>query len=182
MTTTSQGLPLYAQTDSADIATKFNANMNAVDALLPISRQMARTAVLSMSEATWTAVNGYGAGALYNVPASSGVSYPGSGVLQVDRAGLYRWSLTALWTEKTSAEFRGVKIQVNGSDATWSQGAHFGYFGSSGGGGTPFPWTAGGEIVLATSDQVQAFCWSSGTGTGNSIAANGLVFTLVRVG
>lgn len=177
MGTTAKGIRYGELTDAPDGPTQEQQLAEDVDDLLTVpSRQLARSGSLTVGEATWTAVPGYGAGNLYT---TGDVTYPGSGIVQVGTAGLYDWDFTGLWREPTAIEFRGVKIQVGGSDPTYLQGAHFGSFGSTVGGAVYFPWTAGGKIALAASDLVQAFVWSSGTGSGTVI--NSLVFALTRV-
>lgn len=177
MTTTSKGIPLYDLTDDADLATKLDAIASATDDLLTVaSRQMARTNTLTLSTFTWTAVDGYNIGSTWNEPASGGITYPGSGVLQVTDDGLYDWE--HVWSYPLSAGnamLHAAKLQVNGADPTYSQG--FWAVWEPAGSGS-FPRTAGGKVPLSAGDQIQVFLLQSGTGVSQTV--NPMATTITR--
>lgn len=182
MTTTSKGIPQYAQTDSADIATKLNAIGSAVDGLLTVPAKQLGNAggnTVVLPQATWTAVvnSGFGSGSVWD---QGGIASSG-GVYTVPTKGLYLWSHTWSFPLPTfgTLAWHAVKIQVNGSDLPYSQGQQLWQDMTSAGG--TMPHTAGGLVAMNANDTLQVYLLATGN-NGGSTTVTPLSTTLALVG
>ncbi len=158
---TSLGLPTYAGSDSADIATKLNAITNGTDALflsrsVPVTvRQVARTTTLTLATGA-NVVAAYDVGSLVN---KGDIAYAG-GVFTIGTAGAYYWSSGAAIPADSGAHYVSMYVQQNSAQSTYTEGAN-----------TQFTSTAitttyingGGPIVAAAGDTLRVVLYYSGT-------------------
>lgn len=173
MANTPLGFPLYALTDSADLATKLNAISNALDAYLTAnlapraSRQVIRAGSLTVADNTTTNPAAYDS-TTTNV---GGVGYT-AGVFTIPTTGMWLWSATATFASGGSSFKEVLYAQVNGSGVSpgreeRSVAINQGHV-----------ITSTGVVPLTAGDQIRVAILQN---SGSSVAVTPNAFTVTRI-